>query len=119
VLGAGEHRQRLVDGGVDLVELPQTETAELLAKVVLRPPAWYAAVDEVKRHLARAAGDAEATPRLFRRAAAGSRDSGQPLDEIAGVTGRASGRRPERVGTAPATVSKSSRAPANAALAAA
>jgi DNA-binding SARP family transcriptional activator/tetratricopeptide (TPR) repeat protein len=57
------------------------ETAELLANVVLLQPAWYAAVDEVKGHLARAAGDAEAALELFRQAAAGFRDSGQPLDE--------------------------------------
>jgi len=57
------------------------ETAELLANVVLLQPAWYAAVDEVKGHLARAAGDAEAALDLFRKAAAGFRDSGQPLDE--------------------------------------
>jgi hypothetical protein len=49
--------------------------------VVLLQPAWYAAVDEVKGHLARAAGDAEAALELFRKAAAGFRDSGQPLDE--------------------------------------
>jgi tetratricopeptide (TPR) repeat protein len=58
-----------------------TETAELLANVVLLQPAWYAAVDEVKGHLARAAGDGEAALDLFRKAAAGFRDSGQPLDE--------------------------------------
>jgi DNA-binding SARP family transcriptional activator/tetratricopeptide (TPR) repeat protein len=57
------------------------ETAELLANVVLLQPAWYAAVDEVKGHLARATGDAEAAFELFRKAAAGFRDSGQPLDE--------------------------------------
>jgi DNA-binding SARP family transcriptional activator/tetratricopeptide (TPR) repeat protein len=58
-----------------------TETAELLANVVLLQPAWYAAVDEVKGHLARAAGDAEAALGLFRKAAGGFRGSGQPLDE--------------------------------------
>ena len=57
------------------------ETAELLANVVLLQPAWYAAVDEVKGHLARAAGDAEAARDHFRKAATGFRDSGQPLDE--------------------------------------
>ena len=39
------------------------ETAELLANVVLLQPAWYAAVHEVKGHLARAAGDTEAAAR--------------------------------------------------------
>jgi tetratricopeptide (TPR) repeat protein len=57
------------------------ETAELLANVVLLQPAWYAAVDEVKGHLAGAAGDAEAALERFGKAAAGFRDSGQPLDE--------------------------------------
>jgi tetratricopeptide (TPR) repeat protein len=57
------------------------EIAELLANVVLLQPAWYAAVDEVKGHLARAAGDAEAASDRFRRAAAGFGDCGQPLDQ--------------------------------------
>jgi tetratricopeptide (TPR) repeat protein len=57
------------------------ETAELLANVVLLQPAWYAAVDEVKGHLARAAGDVETAYEHFREAAARFRDSGQPLDE--------------------------------------
>jgi tetratricopeptide (TPR) repeat protein len=57
------------------------KTAELLANVVLLQPAWYAAVDEVKGHLAGAAGDAEAALERFGKAAAGFRDSGQPLDE--------------------------------------
>ena len=57
------------------------ETAELLANVVLLQPAWYAAVDEVKGHLARGAGDAQAAIDHFRTAAAGFRGSGQPLDE--------------------------------------
>jgi hypothetical protein len=57
------------------------ESAELLANVVLRQPAWYAAVDEVKGHLARASGDSEAAFGHFRKAAAGFQASGQPLDE--------------------------------------
>jgi tetratricopeptide (TPR) repeat protein len=57
------------------------QSAELLANGVLLQPAWYAAVHEVKGHLARAGGDAETARDLFREAAAGFRDSGQPLDE--------------------------------------
>jgi len=54
--------------------------AEFLATVVMRLPAWYAALDEVKGHRAHAGGDAEAACDHFRTAAAGFAASGQPLD---------------------------------------
>ena len=57
------------------------QAAEFLATVVMRLPAWYAALDEVKGHRAQASGDAVAACDHFRTAAAGFRASGQPLDE--------------------------------------
>jgi len=57
------------------------DTAQMLAEVVLQQPAWHAAVDEVKGHLARARGEVEPADGLFRKAAAGFQVSGQPLDE--------------------------------------
>lgn len=52
-----------------------------LAKVVMRLPAWHAAHDEVRGHLARARGDAAAVAATrFTEAAARFRQAGQPLD---------------------------------------
>lgn len=66
----------------DLDRLAHWEQAcEFLANVVMRLPAWYAALDEVKGHRARAGGDAVASCDHFRTAAAGFGASGQPLDE--------------------------------------
>ena len=66
----------------DLDRAAQWERAsEYLATVVMRLPAWYAALDEVKGHIARASGDAVAADERFRAAAAGFRACGQPLDE--------------------------------------
>ena len=56
------------------------QTAEALARVVMRLPGWDAAVEEVKGHLARARGESGAAAAHFRTAASGFRDSGQPLD---------------------------------------
>ena len=68
--------------GGDLERLAQWEqTAEYLATVVMRLPAWEAALDEVKGHRAQAGGDAVAAREHFRTAAAGFRASEQPLDE--------------------------------------
>jgi DNA-binding SARP family transcriptional activator/tetratricopeptide (TPR) repeat protein len=54
---------------------------EYLANVVMRLPAWYAALEEVRAHLARARGDGEAKAAAhFAAAAHGFRDAGQPLD---------------------------------------
>jgi DNA-binding SARP family transcriptional activator len=55
------------------------QAAEVLATVVMRLPAWDAALAEVRGHRLRAAGDGGATA-LFRAAARGFRDVGQPLD---------------------------------------
>lgn len=55
--------------------------AEYLATVVMRLPAWYAALDEVRGHHARARGDHLAARQRFRTAAAGFRSAGQPRDE--------------------------------------
>jgi hypothetical protein len=57
------------------------QAAEFLATVVMRLPAWNAALDEVRGHRARASGDAGDARDHFRTAAAGFRASGQPLDE--------------------------------------
>jgi DNA-binding SARP family transcriptional activator/tetratricopeptide (TPR) repeat protein len=57
------------------------QAAEFLATVVMRLPAWYAALDEVRGHCAQARGDAVAACDHFRTAAAGFGASGQPLDE--------------------------------------
>ena len=66
----------------DLERAAQWEqAAEYLATVVMRLPAWYAALDEVKGHRAQASGEAVAACDHFRTAAAGFGASGQPLDE--------------------------------------
>jgi DNA-binding SARP family transcriptional activator len=66
----------------DLERAAQWEqAAEFLATVVMRLPAWYAALDEVRGHRAQASGDPVAAWNHFRAAAAGFAASGQPLDE--------------------------------------
>jgi tetratricopeptide (TPR) repeat protein len=57
------------------------QAAEYLATVVMRLPAWYAALDEVKGHRALVSSDTIAASDHFRTAAAGFGASGQPLDE--------------------------------------
>jgi hypothetical protein len=57
------------------------EASEYLATVVMRLPAWDAALDEVKGHRAQASGDPVAARDHFRAAAAGFGAAGQPLDE--------------------------------------
>ncbi|HEY8340467.1 MAG TPA: hypothetical protein VIK95_11385, partial [Egibacteraceae bacterium] len=54
--------------------------SEELANVVMRLPAWYAAVDEVRGHLALAEGDRALAASSLRAAAAGFEAAGQPLD---------------------------------------
>jgi len=51
-----------------------------LANVVMRLPAWYAALDEVHAHVALAHGDRAAATGRFTTAAKGFRAAGQPLD---------------------------------------
>ena len=66
----------------DLERAAQWEqAADYLATVVMRLPAWYAALDEIKGHRAQASGQAVAAYDHFRTAAAGFGASGQPLDE--------------------------------------
>ena len=57
------------------------QASEYLATVVMRLPAWDAALDEIKGHRAQAGGEAVAACDHFRTAAAGFGASGQPLDE--------------------------------------
>ncbi len=65
----------------DLERADRWERAvEYLATTVMRLPAWYAALDEVKGRRAQASGEAGAACDHFRMAAAGFQDSGQPLD---------------------------------------
>jgi DNA-binding SARP family transcriptional activator/tetratricopeptide (TPR) repeat protein len=65
----------------DLERVAQWEqAADYLATVVMRLPAWYAALDEVKGHRAEAGGDTAAAGERFRIAAAGFEAAGQPLD---------------------------------------
>jgi len=55
--------------------------SEYLATVVMRLPAWHAALHEAQAHVALAGGDAEGARHGFARAAQGFRAAGQPLDE--------------------------------------
>jgi hypothetical protein len=52
---------------------------EYLALVVMRLPAWDAALDEVRAHIAWMRGNGDAAAR-FAAAARGFREAGQPLD---------------------------------------
>lgn len=68
--------------GGDLDRATRYEQAtEMLAGVVMRLPAWDAALEEVRGHLARARGGGRQATARFRAAAKGFRDVGQPLDE--------------------------------------
>lgn len=66
----------------DLDRMAHYEPAvDYLANVVMRLPAWYAAQDEVRGHLARARGEPETVAAgAFAAAASGFRQAGQPLD---------------------------------------
>ena len=55
-----------------------TRASEYLAGVVMRLPAWDAALEEIRGHLAE---DPDEARRHFRAAAAGFAAAGQPLDE--------------------------------------
>jgi DNA-binding SARP family transcriptional activator len=57
------------------------QLSEYLATVVMRLPAWDAALAEVKGHRAQAGGDTVAAIDHFRAAASGFKAAGQPLDE--------------------------------------
>ncbi len=64
---------------LDLAERYERD-AEYLANVVMRLPAWYAALDEVRAHLARARGEQTIAAAGFVAATRGFRAAGQPLD---------------------------------------
>ncbi|PVZ08875.1 ATP-binding protein [Actinomycetospora cinnamomea] len=55
-------------------------TVEALTTILMRLPGWYAALDEVRGHRERAAGDLAAASRHFAAAAARFRTAGHPLD---------------------------------------
>ncbi len=55
--------------------------SELLASVIMRLPAWNAALDEVNGHQAHSVGDPVAAASHFRAAAECFADAGQPLDQ--------------------------------------
>lgn len=57
------------------------QSAEYLANVVMKLPAWHAALHEAKAHVGLAAGDVAAARDEFARAAHGFRAAGHPLDE--------------------------------------
>ena len=66
-------------GRLDLAERYE-QAVEFLANVVMRLPAWHAALDEVRAHIAQARGDGDAVAARFTSAARGFRIAGQPLD---------------------------------------
>jgi DNA-binding SARP family transcriptional activator/tetratricopeptide (TPR) repeat protein len=67
-------------GRLDLAERYEP-AVEYLANVVMRLPAWYAALEEVRGHLARARGEAESLASArFAAAARRFREAGHPLD---------------------------------------
>ncbi|MCX6465272.1 MAG: hypothetical protein NTW05_17015, partial [Pseudonocardiales bacterium] len=53
---------------------------ERLTSILMRLPGWYAALDEVRGHRLRAAGDPAAAARHLAAASAAFRAAGQPLD---------------------------------------
>ncbi len=66
-------------GEVALAEKHEEQCA-YLANVVMRLPAWYAAHDEVRGHIAAARGTAEESLARFAAAAAPFRAAGHPID---------------------------------------
>ena len=56
------------------------QAVDFLANVVMRLPAWTAALEEVRAHIALAHGDGDVAASRFAAAARGFRDAGQPLD---------------------------------------
>jgi hypothetical protein len=66
-------------GELELAEKHEQQCA-YLANVVMRLPAWYAAHDEVRGHIAATRGAAEASLARFAAAAARFREAGHPID---------------------------------------
>jgi len=56
------------------------QSAQFLAQLVMRLPAWHAALDEVRGHIARARGDRPTAGTHFAAAAARFREASHPLD---------------------------------------
>jgi DNA-binding SARP family transcriptional activator/tetratricopeptide (TPR) repeat protein len=68
-------------GAGDLRRAADYEGAvEKLTTILMRLPGWYAALDEVRGHRARAGGDLPAAARHFSAATTSFRRAGQPLD---------------------------------------
>lgn len=68
-------------GELALAESHEAQCA-YLANVVMRLPAWYAAHEEVRGHIARARGAGEEAQALFAAAAARFRSAGHPIDAV-------------------------------------
>ena len=68
------------------------ESVVYLAQVVMRLPAWHAALEEVRGHLALARGDAAGAAGHFAAAADRFRAAGQPLDAARCVAAAGRGR---------------------------
>ncbi|RFO97308.1 hypothetical protein DIC66_09275 [Rhodoferax lacus] len=66
-------------GELELADKHEAQCA-YLANVVMRLPAWYAAHDEVRGHIAAARGTDEDAMARFAAAAARFREAGQPID---------------------------------------
>jgi len=66
-------------GELELAEKHEEQCA-YLANVVMRLPAWYAAHDEVRAHIAATRGAAEEALARFAAAAARFREAGHPID---------------------------------------
>jgi hypothetical protein len=73
IASARAHERELASGHL--------RQSEYLANVVMRLPAWHAALHEARGHVALAAGDPRTARRSFADAAQGFRAAGQPLDE--------------------------------------
>jgi DNA-binding SARP family transcriptional activator/tetratricopeptide (TPR) repeat protein len=67
--------------------------SEYLANVVMRLPAWHAALHEARGHVALDAGDSQAAQQAFASAAQGFHAAGHPLDEARCHTTARQGRR--------------------------
>ena len=57
------------------------KSSEYLANVVMKLPAWHAALHEAKAHVAWSGSQTDSARQAFARAAAGFRAAGHPLDE--------------------------------------
>lgn len=72
IASARAHATELADGHL--------RASEYLANVVMKLPAWHAALHEARAHVALAHGDSALARAGFARAAQGFRGAGQPLD---------------------------------------